>query len=160
MDWKEFYCDVTEPIPSNVPKPLGKQVDICMLVDSDHEGDKQTRLAHSVFLIYANTALLDLYSKRQATIEAGVIDTQFVAKEAGFDTLRGLRYKLRMTGVAIDGDTYIYGDNISIIMNTSKLESTLNKKSNAVCYHAVRESVSMVKPLPYTYLVQKTQQAS
>ncbi len=46
-----------------------------------------------------------------------------------------------MMGVAIDGATHVYGDNMSIIKNTSKPESTLNKKSNTVCYHAVRESL-------------------
>ncbi len=47
-----------------------------------------------------------------------------------------------MMGVAIDGVTHIYGDNMSIIKNNSLPESTLNKKSNTVCYHAVRESVA------------------
>ena len=51
-----------------------------------------------------------------------------------------------MMGVAIDGATHIYGDIMSVIKNTSKPESTLNKKSNSVCYHAVRESVTMMQP--------------
>ena len=42
-DWKEFYRDVTEPVPTDAPEPLGKDVDLCMMVDSDHAGDKQTR---------------------------------------------------------------------------------------------------------------------
>ncbi len=36
---------------------------------------------------------------------------------------------------------------MSVIKNTSKPESTLNKKSIAVCYHAVRESVAMGETL-------------
>ncbi len=48
-----------------------------------------------------------------------------------------------MMGVAIYSTTHVYGDNMSIIKNTSKPESTLNKKSNAVCCHPVRESVTM-----------------
>ena len=61
----------------------------------------------------------------------------------GFETLRGLRYKLRMMGVPIDGPSYIYGDNISVITNTSKPESTLRKKNNSICYHLIREAVTM-----------------
>ncbi len=38
---------------------------------------------------------------------------------------------------------HTYQDNMSFIKNNSKPESTLNKKSSAVCYHAVRESVTM-----------------
>jgi hypothetical protein len=42
FDWTEFYGDVMEAIPTDMPKPLGKEVDIRMMVDSDHAGDKQT----------------------------------------------------------------------------------------------------------------------
>ncbi len=69
----------------------------------------------------------------------------------GVDTLRGLRYKLRMRDVALDSTTHVYGDNMSVIKNTSKPESTLNKKSNAVCYHAVREQLLWEKLLRHTY---------
>ena len=46
-------------------------------------------------------------------------------------------------GIPIRGPTFIYGDNMSVIHNTSKPESTLKKKSNSICYHAVREAVAM-----------------
>ena len=50
-------------------------------------------------------------------------------------------------GVDIDGPSYCYGDNMSVINNTSKPESTLKKKSNSICYHAVREAVAMGEAL-------------
>ena len=53
--------------------------------------------------------------------------------KTGVETLRGIRYKLRMMGVEIDGPTYIYGDNQFVINNTSKPESVLKKKSNSIC---------------------------
>ena len=59
------------------------------------------------------------------------------------ETLRGIRYKLRVMGVPVDGPTYIYGDNMSVVNTTSKPESTLKKKSNSICYHFVREAVAM-----------------
>ncbi|KAL7447608.1 hypothetical protein ACHAXS_000011, partial [Conticribra weissflogii] len=91
MDWKELYGEVIEPIPPNAPKPLDKLVDVRMFVDSNHAGDKQTRHSQSGFLIYINTALVDWHLKQQATIETGVFGAQFVAMEAGVDTLRGPR---------------------------------------------------------------------
>ena len=45
-------------------------------------------------------------------------------------------------GVPLTGPTYAYGDNMSVIYNTSRPESTLKKKSNYICYHAVREAVA------------------
>ena len=61
---------------------------------------------------------------------------------------RGLRYKLRMMGVPIEGPTHMYGDNMSTIHNTQHPESQLKKKSNCICYHAVREAVAMGELLP------------
>ena len=83
------------------------------------------------------------YSKKQPTIETAVFGAEFVAMKNGIETLRGLRYKLRMMGVPLSRPNFVYGDNMSVIHNTQRPESTLKKKSNAICYHAVRESVAM-----------------
>ena len=55
----------------------------------------------------------------------------------------GLRYKLQMMGIPIAGPTCAYGDIMSVIHNTQCPESTLKKKSNSICYHAVFEAVVM-----------------
>ena len=146
-DWTEFYGDVKEAIPADMPEPLGKDVDLRMFVDSDHAGDKTTRRSRSGILIYLNMALIDWLSKRQPTIETSVFGAEFVAMKQGTERLRGIRYKLRMMGVPLDGPSYIYGDNKSAITNSTTPESTLNKKNNAICYHAIRESVAMGESL-------------
>ena len=61
----------------------------------------------------------------------------------GMEKLQGLRYKLSIMGVPILVPLLIYGDNIQVIHNTQRPESILNKKSNSICYHAMRESVEM-----------------
>ena len=40
--WTEFYGKVEEAIPSDIPTPLGKDLDVCMMCDSDHAGEKRT----------------------------------------------------------------------------------------------------------------------
>ena len=57
----------------------------------------------------------------------------------GIENLRGIRYKLRMMGVPSKGPSYVYGDNMSVVTNVSKPELTLRKKSNLICYCAVRD---------------------
>ena len=42
-DWVDFYGDVSEAIPPNAPAPRGKEVNICLYVDSDHAGDRLTK---------------------------------------------------------------------------------------------------------------------
>jgi hypothetical protein len=68
---------------------------------------------------------------------------EFVAMKNGIETCRGLRYKLRMMSVALSGPIFVYGDNMSIVHNIHRPESILKKKSNSICYHAVRESSAM-----------------
>jgi hypothetical protein len=48
-----------------------------------------------------------------------------------------------MMGVPIDGPTYVFCDNQSVVSNASKAESVLKKKSNSIAYRAVREAVAM-----------------
>lgn len=142
-DWKHFYGDVKEAIPLNAPDPRGKEVDLRMYVDSDHAGEKLTRRSRTGFFVFMNMAPIIWYSKRQNTVETSVFGAEFVAMKNGMETVRGLRYKLRMMGVPLSGPSFFYGDNMSVIHNTQRPESTLKKKSNAICYHAVRESVAM-----------------
>ena len=114
-----------------------------MFVDSDHAGDKLTRRSRTGFMIFMNMALINFVSKKQSTVETAVFGAEFVALKHGVETLRGIRYKLRMMGVPVEGPSYIYGDNMSVIHNTTKPESQLKKKSNSICYHFVREAVAM-----------------
>ena len=65
----------------------------------------------------------------------------------GIETLRGLRYKICMMGIPLSGPTYIYGDNKSQVTNSSRPESTLKKKCNSVCYHAIHELAAMGETL-------------
>ena len=131
----------------NAPKPLGKPVVLRLCVDSDHAGDKLIRRSRTGYQVFMNSAMVMWQSKRQATIETSVFGAEFVAMKHGIEATRGLRYKLRMMGVEIDGPTYVCGDNMSVIHNSQRPESTLKKKSNSICYHAVRESVAMQESL-------------
>ena len=103
-----------------------------MMVDSDHAGDETDRRSRTGYMIFVNMALIDGLSKKQATVEKAVFGYEFVAMTHGVETLSGLRYKLRMMGVHLDGTTYVYGNNMSVIFNTSRPEYQLKKKSNSV----------------------------
>ena len=54
--------------------------------------------------------------------------------------IEGLRYKLRMMGIQVDGPTNVFCDNESVVKNSPRPESTLKKKHNAIAYHRVREA--------------------
>jgi hypothetical protein len=126
-----------------MPEPLGKDVDVRMMCDSDHAGEQRSRRSRTGFLIFCNMALIDWVSKRQPTIETSVFGAEFVAMKHGIEKLRGLRYKLRMMGVPLSGPSYIFADNKSQVTNSTKPESTLKRKCSSICYHFIRESVAM-----------------
>ena len=142
-DWTQFYGNVEEAIPSNAPAPRGKAVTLRCFVDSDHAGDHITRRSRTGYIICVNSAPIQWYTKKQSTVESSTFGAEFIAMKTAVEALRGLRYKLRMMGVEIDGPTNIFGDNMSVLHNTTAPESTLKKKANAIAYHVVREAVAM-----------------
>ena len=77
-DWSEVYRDDKDAITVNAPEPQGREVDSCMFLDSDHEGDKVSHRSTSGILIYINTALVQWFSKNQSTVETSVFGTEFV----------------------------------------------------------------------------------
>ena len=50
-------------------------------------------------------------------------------------------------GILISGPSYIYGDNMSVVHNTSKSASVLRKRNNSVCYQTVGKSVTLGESL-------------
>jgi hypothetical protein len=44
-------------------------------------------------------------------------------------------------GIKVDEPAFVFGDNQSVLCNTTAPASTLKNKSNAISYHFVREGV-------------------
>jgi hypothetical protein len=82
-DWKSMYGDVKEMIPSDSPVPRGKEVDLRLFVDSDHDGEQFTRRSRTGFVIYLSMAPIVWLSKRQSTVESSVFGADFVAMKNG-----------------------------------------------------------------------------
>jgi hypothetical protein len=95
------------------------------------------------YVQFVSNAVVNRFSKKQGSIETSTFGSEIVALMTPMEANRGLRYKLRMMGVPIDGSSYVFCDNQSVIANSSRPESLLKKKSNAIAYHAVREACTM-----------------
>ena len=139
-DWTSTaYEDCKEDIPPNAPEPRGKFFTVRAFVDSDHAGDCITRRSRTGYLIFSNSAPIYWFSKKQTSIETSSFGAEFIAMKLCCEYLRGLRYKLRMMGIAVDLPAYVFGDNQSVFSNTSLPHSKLKKKSSSITYHMVRE---------------------
>ncbi len=128
-----------ELTPPNMPEPRGFGFVMRAKVDADHAGDTCTRRSRTGFIVYLNSAPIYWLSKKQTGVESSSFGSEFTAMKQCCEYLRGLRYKLRMFGIPVDGPAYIYGDNQSVLANTTIPESTLKKKSQSISYHFVRE---------------------
>ena len=91
--------------------------------------------------------MIDWLSKKQSMIEASVFGTKFSALRHDIENLHGIHYKLHMMGIPVDKPSYVYGDNMSVVTNVSRPESTLKKKSNLICNYAVHEAIAMGEAL-------------
>jgi hypothetical protein len=140
VHWEEFYPGAKEPIPPDMPEPLGNPVEVSAYVDANHAGNLLNRRSHTGILIYVNNAPIIWYSKRQNTVESSSFGSEFVALRVATEMIESLRYKLRMFGVPIIGPAVVYCDNKSVVTNASVPVSVLNKRHNAICYHKVREA--------------------
>ena len=142
QDWSTFYGNIKEVRPENAPVPRGKGFIMTGYVDADHAGEKLTRRSRTGYIIFLNMAPIYWFTKRQTGIETSSFGSEFIAMKQCTEYIRGLRYKLRMMGIAVEGATLVYGDNMSVLYNTSIPESTLKKKSNSIAYHFVREGAA------------------
>jgi hypothetical protein len=146
--WTDHYPDARgDPVPSDAPEPRGNPVQTTCYVDSDHAGDLVTRRSRTGVLIYVQRAPIIVYSKKQGSIEASSFGSELTAMKTATELVEGLRYKLRMMGIPLDGATQVKADNMSVVHNCSRPESQLKKKSLSIAYHYVRERCSGKEPV-------------
>jgi hypothetical protein len=141
-DWttSEFgHLQGKEEVPANMPMPRGQTFVIWAKVDADHASDTVSRRSRTGFLVWLNCSLVYWMSKKQTSVESSSFGSEFIAMKQCCEYIRGLRYKLRMMGIPVDGPAYIYGDNQSVLANTTIPDSVLKKKSQSIAYHFIRE---------------------
>ena len=144
-DWasSEFgHLEGKEETPPKQPEPRGLGFIVSAKVDADLAGDTVTRRSRTGFLVWVNSSLVYFWSKKQTAVETSSFGSEFIAMKQCCEYLRGLRYKLRMMGIPVNGPCYIQGDNQSVLANTTEPSSTLKKKSMSIAYHFVREGVA------------------
>ena len=142
QDWTYAYGNCKEEIPTDAPIPKGKKVRITVFADANLMHDKVTGRSCTGLLTLLNKTPIDWYSKRQATVESATYGSEFVAARIAAEQIMDLRYTLRMFGCEMDGPAYLFGDNLSVITNSTIPSSTLKKRHNAIAYHRVREAIA------------------
>ena len=137
---KRLQPDAKEEFPEDMPESRGKSVQINLYVDADHAGDQVTRRSQTGILIFLNMALIGWHSRKQNMVELlSTFGSEYVALKLAMEKLIGLRYKLRMMRVALDGPANVFCDNDSVVKNAINPEATLKKKNVSITYHKCHE---------------------
>jgi hypothetical protein len=72
-EWKQFYGNVTEELPPNMPEPWGRRSEIISaFVDANHAGNVITRRSHSGIFLFVQNAPIIWFSRRQNTVDAAL----------------------------------------------------------------------------------------
>ena len=108
-------------------------------MDSYHAGDCITHRSRTGFIIFLNNSPIYWFTKKHGGIETSSFGSELIDMKQYTEYIRSLRDKLRMMGIPGDGPSYIFSDNKSVLVNSSKPTSVLKKKSNSIAYHFMRE---------------------
>ena len=152
IDMSSFQChdwsysiysspgDTTEEsFPPNMPTPKGGGFKISCSVDADNAGEFLTQISRTGFIFLLNNNSIYWHTKKLSLAKAITFESEFMVIHHATEYLRGLRYKLRMFGITIDKNVFVHGDNQSVLLNTTLLQSNLNKKSQSITFQFVCE---------------------
>ena len=129
-------------IPPNMHEARGYGVVVTYFLDDNHGGNLKDQKIHTGVLIFNNKASIHLYSNSQTTVESITFGAKFFSMKTAVEMIEGLKYKLRMLGIPVEGPDNFYFDNEAVTNNTTIPESTLKKKRHSVAYHRCREAVA------------------
>ena len=142
-DWtRSVYSGSCEQIPHDIPKPLGKYVQTTHYVDANLQHDLATGKAVTAALHFLNQTPIDAYTKRQSTVETATYGSEFVAARTAVDQIIDIHTTLRYLGVPIRDQSYMFGDNRSVVASSTIPNSTISKRHHLASYHRVREAIA------------------
>jgi hypothetical protein len=132
-----------EVVDPDTPPPLGKQPVKCTaFMDANLYHCQLSGRAAAGILHFFNSTPVDWFSKKQSTVvQTATFGSEFVAARTATDQIITNRSALRYLGVEVKGTTILYGDNRSVIDNSTIPHSRLNKRHIALSYHRVREAL-------------------
>ena len=120
FDWAHAVLShVQETLPLDIPDPLGKTVTTTTTVGANLNDCLATGRSLTGCLHFANHTPIDSYSKRQATVETDTYGSEFVASKTATEKIIDLRHTLRYIGVPIKTQSYLFGDNRSVMTSST-----------------------------------------
>ena len=144
LDKKEYdwfyscYGGAKEEIPDDAPRPLGKRVVTTSYVDANLYHDLISGKSVTGILHFFNKTPIDWYTKLQSTVETATFGSEYIAARTCTEQIIDLRLTLRYLGVPVEGPSYMFGDNETVVNTASAPHGKLHKRHNALAFHKTR----------------------
>ena len=90
----------------------------------------------------ANKTPVDWFAKLQSTVETATFGSEYVAARTCTEQTIDIRNTFRYLGVPVDGPSFMFGDNESVVNTASVPHSKLGKRHNILSYHRTREAIA------------------
>ena len=121
-------------LPDDMPEPLGEAVFTTTAMDA---GKSLTGCLHMV-----DKTPVDLYSKKQATVETATYGSEFVTAKTATEQIMDTRQNLKYLGAPVGAKSFLIGDNRSVVTSATLPHSTLTKRHNILAFCRVREAIA------------------
>ena len=129
-------------VPDDAPTLKGNSIHTSSCGDANLHHDLTTWRSASGILHFLNQTPVDSFSKQQNQVESAMYGSELMAVWQAVEPIIDLCYSLHMLSVPLDGPSWLFGDNKSIVMSLTIPHSSLNKYWNALSYHKVCEAVA------------------
>jgi hypothetical protein len=136
------YGNLRELIPSDAPRALGSPVITTSYVDANLMHDMMTGRSMTGVLHMVNKTPIDWYAKKQSTVETATYGSEYVAARTCVEQIIDLRNTLRYLGVPIADQSFMFGDNKSVVDSSITPHAKLNKRHTMLSFHKVRECIA------------------
>ena len=89
-------------------------------------------------LHFFNKTPIDWYTKLQSTVETATFGSEYIAARTCTEQIIDLRNTLRYLGVPVEGPSFMFGDNETVVNTASAPHGKLHKRHNALAFHKTR----------------------
>jgi hypothetical protein len=122
-------------------EPDGPNWELVMFTDSDHAGDKETRISVTGFILYLCGVAISWKSKGQKSVTLSSSESEFVACSEGAKDIKFVVQVLMSMGIPVKLPVIVRVDNVGAIFMAENVTTSARTRHVDVRYHFVREFV-------------------
>ena len=124
-------------VPSEAPEALGREVMLTTYVNANLYHNMITGRSVTGIILLINKTPFKWYSNKQSTVETATYGSEYTTACIAVDQIIS-----NWRGVPIKHVTYVFGDNKSVVDNSSIPHTKLHKQHTAVSFHRIREAIA------------------